>query len=216
MNSMLPLFFLLSADDKDSNKKQQLVESVLPSMVPGPPAQRLAMAAVVADGQITTARRREETIAAETVSAIKIAVAKSDKKLADADLTGLTALSPVVARVPALRQQVDAVAQAADQQQQAAVEQAVEQKTAALLDDVLLAIQKIRDKGFKTLTQAEAEAFTTLAPALNRQTNLKNVLIGDGTSVIVIPPSSGQVRGQDAGQEPTHADSTARRQNQRG
>src|SRR5262245_24264509 len=194
-SAMLPLFFILSLDDKDGNKRQQLVESLIPSMVPGPPTQRMALSAVVADGQIDTQRRREETIAGEVTSAISKASGNADKKLSDADVAGLPTLSPVIARVPALRQQVDAVAVAADQHEKAAVLLALEQQGAAVLNDFFHAIQQIAGNSFKKLAEAQLDAFPTLKPILNRDSTIKAVFVGDPNTVIAIPPASARTPG---------------------
>jgi hypothetical protein len=178
---MLPLFFLLTLDDKDSNKRQQLVESIIPSMVPGPPTQRLALSAVLADGQIDTQRRREETIASEVTIAISKASANADKKLADADLSALPNLAPVIGRSAAVRQQVDAVALAADQHEKAAVLQAGN----AVFNDFFQAIQKSLQKDGKKLSETELAGFTALAPVMNSNQGIKNLFVSAaGTEAI--------------------------------
>lgn len=194
MNTMLPLFFLLTVDNKD-DKRQQLVESIIPSMVPGPPTQRLALSAVVADGQIGAQRRREEGIASEVTVAITKASANANKRLADADLTALPTLSPVIARSALIRQQVDAVATAADQHEKAAVSRAGEQQGTAVFLDFFHAIEKSVQAGGKKLSEADLAAFAALAPIMNRNQGIKNLFFspqgGESIDIVAVANFSG-------------------------
>jgi hypothetical protein len=168
---MLPLFFLLTLDNKDDDKRQQLVESIIPSMVPGPPTQRVALSAVLADGQIDAQRNQLKTLATEVTTATAKASANANKKLADTDLNALPTLSRVIARSPEIRQQVDAVATAADQHEKRAVEQA----GTAVFNDFFHAIQRSAQNGGKKLSETDLVGFTALAPIMNRNQGIKNL-----------------------------------------
>jgi hypothetical protein len=105
MNPMLPMVFLLS-EKKD--RQRDVADALLPAIVPGPPATRLALTAVVAD----TAVRRQETKSAQVAEeAISAATTPSlDAKR----LERFERLKPVLARRPDLHNRLLAISEEQD------------------------------------------------------------------------------------------------------
>jgi hypothetical protein len=106
MNPTLLVLLPFLAPSRSTQKLKELTSRMLPAMLPGPPGQRLAVAALVADQQIKRQERQQVEIAKEVVQAGKIkdidALKEKLPKLA-AIVTGLapSAQAEILKAVPA-------------------------------------------------------------------------------------------------------------------
>ena len=94
MNTMIPMVVLLSAS---KDRRRDMADALVPSLVPGPPATRVAVSAVMAD----TAVRRQEHRSAQVVE--QAVTAATTPGLDAAALNGFTSIAPVLKRRPDLR-----------------------------------------------------------------------------------------------------------------
>ena len=106
MNEILPIV-AIALSSRDRKRRNRVIESALPALVPGPAYQRAAMTAVIADNQARDEERdlrRAEDALAEEAAAVADAIAqRRGEKLTDAELAAFPELSRVVERRPELR-----------------------------------------------------------------------------------------------------------------
>lgn len=95
MEWLLPMFVIATAPKP---RRAALAEQILLAGIPGPPAQRLAIAAIGADQQVRRQALAEEQMLAEAVTALKLT--KPD------DLDKLPTFKAAYNRLPAARQKL--------------------------------------------------------------------------------------------------------------
>ena len=94
--SMLVPFFLVASAKKD--RRSRLAEAMIPTMVPLPPAQMVAVAAISADAQVRREDRRvaaAEKVALETAVPLLVTCIQGGTQLSDTDYNTLIKLEAV-------------------------------------------------------------------------------------------------------------------------
>jgi hypothetical protein len=126
-------FFIIATTRKEN--RTDVANAMLPAVLPGSGSQRVAIAAVAANQQVTETQRREARVATETLNVVSEAVANGGTP----DLSRAPTLSRVVNRAARVQEELDTVVQDirvdAQLSQQALATEAVKVISAAIQTD---------------------------------------------------------------------------------